>query len=209
MPVIVVANPKGGVGKSTLATNVAGCLAAAGHAVMLGDVDRQQSSRQWLARRERLAPSRLPPIQGWEVAGDDIVRPPRGVTHVVLDTPAGLHGKRLDAVLRIAERILIPLQPSLFDIQATHAFVQSVREHRRAHEIKLGLVGMRVREHTLANEQLHHYLSTLPVPVVGWLRDTQNYVHLAARGLTLWDVATSRVERDLEQWQPLQAWIQA
>ena len=203
MPVIVVANPKGGVGKSTLATNVAGCLAAAGHSVMLGDIDRQHSSRQWLAAR----PPQLPKIQGWDVGEDEIVRPPKGTTHVVLDTPAALQGKRLDAVLKIADRILIPLQPSLFDIQATHAFVQTLREHRRAHEIKMGLVGMRVREHTLANEQLHQYLSTLPVPVVGWLRDTQNYVQLAARGLTLWDVAPSRVERDLEQWAPLAAWI--
>jgi len=204
MPVIVVANPKGGVGKSTLATNIAGCLAAAGHAVMLGDVDRQQSARQWLALR---APQ-LPVIHGWDVAGNDIVRPPKGTTHVVLDTPAGLHGKRLEAVMRIADRILIPLQPSLFDIQATHVFVAALREHRRAGEVQLGLVGMRVREHTRANEQLHQYLSTLPVPVVGWLRDTQNYVQLAARGLTLWDVAPSRVERDLEQWQPLRAWVE-
>lgn len=203
MPVIVVANPKGGVGKSTLATNIAGCLAAGGRSVMLGDVDRQHSSRQWLAAR----PPQLPKIQGWEIGEDEIVRPPKGTTHVVLDTPAALQGKRLEAVLKIADRILIPLQPSLFDIQATHAFVQTLREHRRAHEIKLGLVGMRVREHTLANEQLHQYLSTLPVPVVGWLRDTQNYVQLAARGLTLWDVAPSRVERDLEQWAPLAAWI--
>lgn len=203
MPVIVVANPKGGAGKSTLATNIAGCLAAAGHAVMLGDADRQQSARQWLALR----PPSLPPIRGWDVAGDDIVRPPRGTTHVVLDTPAGLQGKRLDAVMRIADRMLIPLQPSLFDIQATHAFVQALRQHRRGAEVELGLVGMRVREHTRANEQLLHYLSTLPVPVVGWLRDTQNYVQLAAHGLTLWDVAPSRVERDLEQWQPLVAWV--
>ena len=203
MPVIVVANPKGGVGKSTLATNVAGCLAAAGHTVMLGDVDRQQSSRQWLAAR----PPQLPSISGWDVAEDHIVRPPNGTTHVVLDTPAGLHGKRLDAVLKIADRMLIPLQPSLFDIQATHAFVRELREHRRGVEIKLGLVGMRVREHTKANEQLHQYLATLPVPVVGWLRDTQNYVQLAARGLTLWDVAPSRVERDLEQWAALAEWI--
>ena len=205
MPVIVVANPKGGVGKSTLATNIAGCLAAAGHQVMLGDVDRQQSARQWLALR----PAQTPPISGWDVAADDIVRPPKGTTHVVLDTPAGLHGKRLDAVMRIADRMLIPLQPSLFDIQATHSFVQEVRRHRRGVEIKLGLVGMRVREHTKANEQLHHYLATLPVPVVGWLRDTQNYVQLAARGLTLWDVAPSRVERDLEQWAPLAEWVRA
>ncbi|MDP1899636.1 MAG: ParA family protein [Rubrivivax sp.] len=208
MPVIVVANPKGGAGKSTLATNVAGCLAAAGHAVMLGDVDRQQSSGQWLAERAKLGPS-LPAIRGWDVAHDDIVRPPKGTTHVVLDTPAGMRGKRLDAVMRIADRMLIPLQPSLFDIQATHAFVRALREHRRGAVVELGLVGMRVREHTRANEQLHQYLGTLPVPVVGWLRDTQNYVQLAARGLTLWDVAPSRVERDLEQWEPLVAWINA
>ena len=203
MPVIVVANPKGGVGKSTLATNAAGFLAAAGHSVMLGDVDRQQSSRQWL----KLRPAQLPLIRGWDVAADHIVRPPKGITHVVLDTPAGLHGKRLDAVMRIADRLLIPLQPSLFDIQTTHAFILALRQHPRAAEVKLGLVGMRVREHTRANEQLHQYLSTLTVPVVGWLRETQNYVQLAARGLTLWDVAPSRVERDLEQWAPLAAWV--
>ncbi|MEO5732776.1 MAG: ParA family protein [Rubrivivax sp.] len=219
MPVIVVANPKGGAGKSTLATNLAGGLAAAGHRVMLGDVDRQQSSRQWLALRhpgnvgaaavdesaERH--SGPAPIQGWDIKADQGVRPPKGITHVVLDTPAGLHGKKLDAVLRIADRVLIPLQPSLFDIQATHAFVNLLRQHRRAADLKLGLVGMRVREHTRANEQLHQYLSTLSVPVVAWLRDTQNYVQLAAHGLTVWDVAPSRVERDLQQWQPLMEWM--
>ncbi len=205
MPVIVVANPKGGVGKSTLAINVAGCLARAGHRVMLGDVDRQQSSRQWLALR----PAAARPIDGWDVSSDDIVRPPKGTTHVVLDTPAGLHGKRLDTVMKIADQMLVPLQASLFDIQATHAFVQELRAHKRGHEVKLGLVGMRVREHTRANEQLQSYLGTLPVPVVGWLRDTQNYVQLAAHGLTLFDVAPSRVERDLEQWQPLAAWLGA
>jgi chromosome partitioning protein len=203
MPVIVVANPKGGVGKSTLATQLAGALARRGIAVMLGDVDRQQSARQWLAVR----PAHAPLIQGWEVAHNDIVRPPKGVSHVVLDTPAGLHGKRLDAVLRLAHKLLIPLQPSLFDIQATHAFLATLRAHPRSGDIQLALVGMRVREHTIANDQLHQYLATLNVPVVAWLRDTQNYVQLAARGLTLWDVAPSRVERDLEQWRPLEEWI--
>ena len=205
MPVIVVANPKGGVGKSTLSTNLAGCLAAAGHAVMLGDVDRQQSARQWLALR----PAHLPRIHGWDVDGTDIVRPPKGTSHVVLDTPAGLHGKRLDAVMRIADVVLVPLQASLFDIQATHAFVQTLRQHRRAVQVRMALVGMRLREQTRANEQLHHYTATLPLPVVAWLRDTQNYVQLAAHGLTLWDVAPSRVERDLQQWQPLVQWLAA
>ena len=82
MPVIVVANSQGGTGKSTLATNVADCLAAAGHALMLGDVDRQKSSRQWLALR----PESLPTIQGWKVTDEYLVKPPEGMTHVGLDS---------------------------------------------------------------------------------------------------------------------------
>jgi chromosome partitioning protein len=200
MPVIVVANPKGGVGKSTVATNLAGALARAGHPVMLGDVDRQQSARQWLGLR----PAALPSIQGWDIARDDVVRPPKGTTHVVLDTPAGLHGSKLDAVLKIADRVLVPLQPSLFDIQASHAFVQALREQRRG--VKVAVIGNRVREGTIAADQLRQFLDTLGVPVLTMLRDTQLYVQLAARGATLWDVAPSRAERDLEQWQPILHW---
>ncbi len=205
MPVIVVANPKGGVGKSTLSTNVAGCLAHAGHAVMLGDADRQQSARTWLALRAK----NLPAISGWDVAHGSIVRPPKGTTHVVLDTPAGLHGKRLDEVMKIADKVLVPLQPSIFDIHATHAFVRDLLSHRRGDKVEVGLVGMRTRDGTISADQLKSFLGTLDVPVVAFLRDTQNYVHLAARGLTLWDVAPSRVERDLVQWQPLIEWITA
>ena len=91
MPIVVIANPKGGVGKSTLATNVAGYFANQGHSVMLGDVDRQQSSRLWLGLR----PEAAKPIAAWDVQRDFIVRPPKGTTHVVLDTAAGLHGTRL------------------------------------------------------------------------------------------------------------------
>ena len=204
MPVIVVANPKGGVGKSTLATNLAGYLARQGHAVMLGDVDRQQSARGWLALR----PLGLPAIATWQVQHGDVVRPPKGTTHAVLDTPAGLHGKRLDEVMRLADSLLVPLQPSLFDIRATHDFVQQLKAHRRGDKVRLALVGMRVREGTIAAEQLRGFLAKLGLPVLGQLRDTQNYVHLAARGLTLWDVAAGRVERDLEQWQPIINWAE-
>lgn len=203
MPVIAIANPKGGVGKSTLATNFAGWLARQGHTVMLGDLDRLQSSRQWLAQR----PAQLPAIAGWDSAAEHKLRPPKGTTHVVLDTPAGLHGKRLEAVLGLADRLLIPLQPSLFDIRATHDFVQTLQAHRRIGALRAGLVAMRTREHSLALEHLHEYLAKVPLPLVATLRDTQNYVHLAARGLSLWDVAPSRVERDLAQWAPLVAWL--
>lgn len=205
MPVIVVANPKGGVGKSTLATNVAGYYASRGHAVMLGDVDRQQSARTWLGLR----PASAPRIQTWDVAHDEIVRPPKGTTHVVLDTPAGIHGKRLDEVMRIADKVLVPLQPSIFDIHATHAFVRELLAHRRGEKVQVAIVGMRTKEHTIATDQLRAFLDKLGVPLLGFVRDTQNYVHLAAHGLTLFDVGSSRFERDLEQWQPITKWLDA
>jgi chromosome partitioning protein len=203
MPVIVVANPKGGVGKSTVATNLAGALARSGRSVMLGDVDRQQSARQWL----QLRPAALPEILGWDVApNSSIVRPPKGTTHVVLDTPAGLHDKKLENVLAVADRVLVPLQPSLFDIQATHVFVQEVRTLKP--RAKIAIVGNRVKETTVSADQLRQFLDTLGVPVLTMLRDTQLYVQLAARGATLWDVAPSRTERDLEQWAPVVKWAQ-
>ncbi len=203
MPVIVIANPKGGVGKSTLATNMAGWLARQGRAVMLGDVDEQQTSRQWLALR----PAQLPPIRSWDVSAQRIAKPPKGTTHVVLDTPAGLAGKRFDAVMALADAVLVPLQASLFDIQATHPFLLHLNAHPRAAKMRIGLVGMRIKEKTHASQHLREFVAQLGQPLIADLRDTQNYVHLAARGLTLWDVAPGRVARDLLQWQPLLAWI--
>ncbi|RZI92357.1 MAG: ParA family protein [Variovorax sp.] len=206
MPVVLVANPKGGVGKSTLATNIAGFLASRGHAVMLGDVDRQQSSRLWLSLR----PPAARPISTWEAAADSsIVRPPRGTTHAVLDTPAGLHGWRFKEVLALADKVIVPLQPSIFDIYATREFLDKLLEQRGMTRDKIRLVGMRVNARTLASDRLHEFVATLGVPVLGDLRDTQNYVQLAARGLTLFDVAPGRVERDLSQWQPICRWLEA
>jgi chromosome partitioning protein len=205
MPVIVVANPKGGVGKTTLSSNIAGYLASKGHAVMLGDADRQQSARTWLSLR----PAGLPRIHAWEVTQGDVVRPPKGTTHVVLDTPAGLHGKRFDEVMKIADKVIIPLQPSIFDIHATHEFVRQLLAHRRSDKVAMGIVGMRTREGTISSDQLRGFLDSLKLPVLGFVRDTQNYVHLAAHGLTLWDVSSNRFERDLEQWQPITKWIDA
>lgn len=203
MPVIVVANPKGGVGKSTVATQLAGLLARTGKSVMLGDTDRQQSSREWLSLR----PATLPKIAGWSWQPGRLPHPPKGVTHVVLDTPAGLSGSALEAVLQRADKLLVPLQPSLLDIRATHGFLERLAQHPRRAQFDVGLVATRVREHTCALDHLREYLGTQPFPLVAALRDAQNYVHLAAHGLTLWDVAPGRVERDLEQWMPLAAWL--
>ncbi len=203
MPVIVVANPKGGVGKTTLSTNLAGYLASRRRAVMLGDVDRQQSSRTWLGLR----PAGLPKIAAWEVTGGDVVRPPKGTTHIVLDTPAGLHGKRLDEVMKLADKVLIPLQPSIFDIHATHEFIDELLAHRRSAKVQTAVVGMRTREGTISTDQLRNFLAGVDIPLLGFLRDTQNYVHLAAHGLTLWDVASTRFQGDREQWEPIVTWV--
>lgn len=202
MQVIVVANPKGGVGKSTIAVNLAGWLARCGHAVMLGDTDRQHSSRRWLSRR----PPEVPRVRGWDLQGADVAKVPKGTTHMVLDTPAGLHGKRLDLLMRMADKVLVPLQPSEFDIDATEQFLDVLRNHKLGGEVEVALVGNRAREGTLWRDELQSYLDSVDVPVLGVLRDTQNYVQLSARGLTLWDVAPGRVARDLEQWQDVLAW---
>ena len=203
MPVVVIANPKGGVGKSTLATNVAGYFASQGHAVVLGDADRQQSSKLWLGLR--LAAAR--PITTWDMTADLIVKPPRGTSHVVLDTPAGLHGWRFNGVVKLAHKIIVPLQPSVFDIFATRTFLDQLAEHRHAGKVQVGIVGMRVDARTIAADKLREFVEGLGLPVLGHVRDTQNYIHLAARGLSLFDVAPGRVEKDLDQWQAICRWL--
>jgi chromosome partitioning protein len=205
MPVIAVVNPKGGVGKTTLATNIAGYYAAANTPVMLGDVDRQASAKAWLDLR----PGAAAPIRTWDLAGP-FARPPKGVTHVVLDTPAQIEGRKLSEVVRIADRVLVPLQPSVFDILATSRFLGSLKDefsNGRRFEDSVAVVGMRVDPRTRAAEQLMRYVGQIGVPVVGYLRDTQNYVHLAAHGLSLFDVPERRVEQDRATWQALLGWL--
>lgn len=205
MQVTVVANPKGGVGKSTLATNLAGFFARRGESVMLGDVDRQQSARDWLALR----PAELPPIAGWEIDRNAPARPPKGTTQAVLDTPAGLHGKLLAKTLRVATRVVIPLQPSLFDILATRHFLDALVEERafRKGQLAVGVVAMRVDPRTRAAAELDRFLAQTEVPVVAHIRSTQLYVQLAARGLTLFDVNPNPVAQDLAQWDSLIRWL--
>ncbi len=202
----LIANPKGGSGKSTLATNLAGWFARRGHRTMLGDIDRQQSSREWL----RLRPPSLPHVASWEIEVDKPARPPKDTTHIVLDTPAGLHGKKLAQVLKVVDRVIVPLQPSLFDILATRQFLDALLEEKeiRRHEAFVGVVGMRVDARTRAAAELERFLQDAKVPVLTHLRDTQNYVQAAAHGMTIFEMPASRVAQDLEQWLPLIAWAE-
>ncbi len=130
MPVIAVVNRKGGSGKSTLATHLAAWLARQGVAVMLGDVDRQQSTRTWLKRRN----AALPAIMPWAIDQKNVLKPPAGITHVVLDTPGGLHGFELAKVVMSADVVIMPVCHSMFDRESAascHAELCRCRALRR------------------------------------------------------------------------------
>lgn len=207
MKAFLVANPKGGSGKSTLATNLAGYFANQGCEVMLGDIDRQQSSREWLGIR----PFELPTIDTWEVGHDNIARPPKGTSHVVLDTPAGLHGKMLERVLKLSTRVIVPVQPSLFDMLATRHFLAELLSEKAVRKGKadVAVIGMRVDARTRAAGELERFFATFDLPVLAYLRDTQVYVQATAAGMTLFDLPRSRAERDIEQWQAIIDWAEA
>ena len=207
MKSFLIANPKGGSGKSTLATNLAGYFARQGHPVMLGDTDRQHSAREWLASR----PAHLPAIATWDIGHDHIARPPRGASHVVLDTPAGLRGKMLDKVLKLSARVIVPVQPSVFDMRATRVFLDALLAEKavRKGRADVAVIGMRVDPRTRAAAELERFLDSFQLPVLAYLRDTQRYVQAAAGGLTLFDLPPGQSERDREQWQPIIAWAEA
>jgi chromosome partitioning protein len=206
MKAFLVANPKGGSGKSTLATNLAGYFASKRHEVMLGDIDRQQSSREWLGIR----PFELPSIDTWDIGHDNIARPPKGTTHVVLDTPAGLRGKLLDKVLKLSTRVIVPVQPSMFDMAATRSFLTELLSEKaiRKGRADVAVIGMRVDARTRAAAELERFFATFDLPVLTYLRDTQVYVQAAGAGMTIFDLPPSRAERDLEQWRAIIEWAE-
>ncbi len=205
MKVIVVANPKGGAGKSTLSTNIAGYFASQGHRVMLGDADTQQSSKLWLQQR----PEVLPKISTWEFQADLVLtaKPPQGTTHVVIDTPGGIHGWRLREVIQRADKVIVPVMPSLFDMHATQDFLIQLVEITKGIPTDVRVIGNRVDARTISASNLRKFVESLDVQVLSYLRDTQYYLHMAAHGLSLFDITPSKVAKDLEQWQPICQWL--
>src|ERR1700716_3947450 len=119
MQTILVANPKGGSGKTTLATNLAGWLAGRKQRVVLADLDPLHSATEWLARR----PPRLPTTASWTPAGDQQAIKEHTPHWLVLDTPAGLHGESLRDAMRRADILLLPGSPSAFDMAAAQLFL--------------------------------------------------------------------------------------
>ena len=195
MRTILVANPKGGCGKTTLATNLAAYLAGQNLRVAMWDLDRQKSSLDWLALR----PAELPSIASLDAERDEIhPEIPESNDWLVLDSPAGIHGKNLAHALKLAHKIIVPVQPSVFDMSATRDFLDQLMEERtvRKHKTFIGIIGMRVDPRTRAAATLEQFLQQYDLPVLTYLRDTMVYVNAAFNGKGIFDLPHYQAERD-------------
>ena len=207
---ILVLNPKGGCGKSTMATNIAGYFASQGKRVSLADCDPQQSSADWLAIR----PESAAEIKGASVKAGKI-DVPRRTEILIIDTPAALHGKKLANYAKISQTIVMPLMPSPMDIRAAEHFIDELFSLRKLinRKIKVATVANRVREDTIAAAKLEDYLEKIKLPsghklpFITMLRATQNYIKAAERGLSIFEFAPAKTTYDREQWVPLVRWL--
>lgn len=211
---IVVLNPKGGSGKTTLATNLAAYYASRGHRTALMDCDPQASSTRWLKNRS----DELPQVHGVEAYRVNMqatrswqLRTPPNTQYLVVDTSAAIPAQNLVEFTRGADSIVIPVGPSDIDIHAAAGFIANLllvaKEDRR--EGRLGVIANRVREGTLAYARLMRFLHRLNIPVIAILRDTQNYVHAAEEGMGIHEFKHYRVRKDIAQWTSMLRWLQS
>jgi chromosome partitioning protein len=211
---ILVMNPKGGSGKTTIATNLASYFASQGDRPLLSDNDCQGSSTRWLKKRKPEQAyihgiaafernSRM--TRAWQM------RIPPESGHVVVDTPAAVLGQDMPEMTRSADAIVIPVLPSDIDI---HAFSKCIADllliaKVRRDENRIGVVANRVKRNTLIYQSLLRFLDSLRIPVIATLRDSQNYVRAAEQGVGLHEMKRNLVEQDLKDWEPLLAWLSA
>ncbi len=211
---IIVLNSKGGCGKTTIATNLASYYAASGLVTALLDYDPQGSSIRWLGTRS----DDYEPIHGVEAyqrSRGDVTRSwqlrvPPDTERVVIDAPAGIGGQDLVDYVSQVDVILLPVLPSPIDIHAASRFIQDLLlvGKVRSRDIRLGVIANRVKENTLVFQALERFLTSLRLPFVARLRDTQYYVRAAEQGVGIHDLEESRVERDKEQWAGLIDWLE-
>lgn len=199
---ILVANTKGGSGKTTLATNLAGYLAQLGHQVVLEDIDKQQSAADWLARR----PPQLVPIWNAETLGKSAFQK---ADWVIVDSPGGLRDKRVSESVRAADLVLVPIAPSAFDTGAAEEFLAMLMEEKAVRKQKtfVGLVGMRVSPRTKSAERLLNFMDGTGFSVLSMLRSSQVYVTAAEEGVSIFELKHLLKEADIEQWNPVMDWV--
>lgn len=203
MKKVLIANPKGGSGKTTLATNLAAYFANQKREVYLLDLDRQQSAANWLKRR----PSHLPKIN--KLNSLDAASKKKRAEFTVIDSPAGLRGDKLRALIKIADWVIVPMQPSLYDRSAAQDFIDKLKDEKAVRKGRtfVAMLGMRINNRTKATEHLQQFLRDSGFPGIGTLRDAQIYAHSAEEGTSIFDMPLYRARKDIEQWIPLLTWL--
>jgi chromosome partitioning protein len=209
---IVVLNPKGGSGKTTIATNLASFYAVQGLKPTLMDYDPQGSSWRWVRKRQETAP----PIHGIpayernsRVTKSFALRIPSDSQRVVVDTPAAIVAQSMPDMTRLATAVLVPVLPSDIDIHAATQCISSlllVAKISRA-EQRIGVIANGVKRNTLVYRSLMRFLDTLRIPVVATLRDSQAYIRAAETGLGIFEMKAAQVEDDLAEWTSLIEWL--
>lgn len=206
MKTVLVASSKGGVGKTTIATHLAAQAARDGLRTALIDADPQGSSTRWAERRSDLESAVLP-IDGTRRSWHKHV--PDDTQRLVVDAPAGATADSLAAYLEMADTLVVPVLPSTLDIDATVPFLNAIAKHTRVRrgELRVGLVGNRLRPWTNASQQAMELLAQWPYPLVAQLRDSQAYVLLVGLGRSLFDYNSQQVREHQEDWAPLLKWV--
>ena len=206
MRTIMLMNAKGGCGKTTIATNLATWYADEGKQVALADFDPQKSTLDWLEARSDY--EGIPDIQGIDaVAGP--VRPAKGTDVLIMDAPAGIHGKAINKMLLRVDTLILPVLPSPIDMRACNRFLSELLESGRVskHQTEIGIVANRAKEYTRIYHDLENYLGHLKIPFITHLRESQNYIRSAEKGLALFELAPAQVYKDVILWDPLFKWL--
>lgn len=210
---ILVVNGKGGCGKSTIATNLAGYYASAGQKTALFDFDPQGSSLQWLSMRSE----QRNPIQGVDayrrhgsMTRTFQMRIPPGAERVILDAPAGASGQSLVDMVREADTIIIPVTPSPIDIHATSRFIGEllVVGKVRTRGVRIGVVANRIGKKSDAYFKLEKFLTSLKIPFLARFTDNLDYLRAAEMGMGICELRSKDNRYELSQWKNLIRWLE-